>query len=79
MSADITGFEVQYKNNLAAIGFHKAMTAEDESNPADVCKGVSGGMTTNLWYAQSDATPILDVDVVFRLVWNSTESIRMWT
>jgi hypothetical protein len=30
MSADITGFEVQYKNNLAAIGFHKAMTAEDE-------------------------------------------------
>ena len=64
-AAHITAFDVTYKNNMAAIGFHKAFSAEDSSRTCDVMQGTKGGFVTNMWYQQDDATPVVDVDVVY--------------
>ncbi len=65
--ADITAFDVTYANVLAPVGFHKAMTANDECISADITNGIEGAQVTNLWYAQQDdeEDPIVNVDVIY--------------
>ena len=64
--ADITNFEITYKDVMAPIGYKRVMCGMDSSVGGDVTKGLHGAHSTFIWTQHGDSDQCVEeIDLVY--------------
>ena len=63
--ADITNFEVTYKDVMAPIGYKRTMCGMDGSVGGNITRGLDGAFPTFVWSEHGDAPrAVADLDLI---------------